>query len=882
MYHALKPDIIHLNPKPMRSGIFILCLFCTILLNAQGIVLPPKKIIYDNIPPVAVCDGNEQISLTSIPTKVAAITFDDGSWDETCLSHFLVKRMNEPDVAFSSFIEFNCADVAFSPIKVVLRVVDCAGNVNDCWSNAYIEDKTKPTVWCPQDVTINCGVDPEAYWGTPIAGDNCGIVSLSNTTIDATDQCQQGYISRIWTAKDEFNNFSTCTQRIYRKHISDYSVTFPNDVNLATCISPDDLKNTGEPKFTNLDCELAAVGFTDHDLPVTDGKGCFVRLRKWQIISWCNYDPNKPTHTPLGIPQGGKKYKDDDGYFEYTQLIKVFEVADPKLTCKDTIVCIQANDCLASFMIPKPKVVDCSTDITYNITGDLGAGFNPVDVAPGIYQVQHLVTDGCGNYSTCKVKVTVKDCKKPTPVVIHGLSTTIAVINAKAIIWASDFNKSCYDNCTNSKDLKFSFSADTNDIFKAFPCDSLGLRTVKIWATDKAGNQDFAVTTIDIQDNMNACDTTANKVQLSGDILDAQLNPISGLKLINPYVNISSDSLGNFNSPLLNLQMPFQLALEYTQNAADKISVKDVILLKNHLLGIKKLNHPYQYLAADVNRSYSLSTADLFQLKQMILGTYKEWPSSPTFLYVNKNDDFDKPEDIWTNSFTKLDLDASMQDSLKYALIGIKTGNIALSNPDNLIQNKIRSSNYVMAISDDNIVYTSDEKLNGAQFAIMFDHYPSELEVHYGTHSLTRVSDAKYLLKIVLDEIIEPKQELVSWQNANATNVPDLQALAVNEEGEVSDIQFVAKLSNEIVDIQIFPNPAQNILNILVPKFAEGNAQLNVLSAEGKILVKKEFSPEYSGKFVAIPINLPNALYFVSIQTSSRTFYNKFSVENQH
>ena len=186
----------------MRSGIIFLCLLVTKLFYAQGVKPPASKIVYDNIPPVAVCDGNEQISLTNIPTKVAAFTFDDGSSDETCLSHFLVKRMGEPDAAFNSFIEFNCADVAFSPIKVVLRVVDCAGNVNDCWSNAYIEDKTKPTVLCPQDVTINCNVDPETYWGLPISGDNCGVVSLSNTTIDATDQCQQGYISRIWTAKD--------------------------------------------------------------------------------------------------------------------------------------------------------------------------------------------------------------------------------------------------------------------------------------------------------------------------------------------------------------------------------------------------------------------------------------------------------------------------------------------------------------------------------------------------------------------------------------------------------------------------------------------------------------------------------------------------------
>jgi len=197
------------------------------LISAQQGVIFQKNSLIDNIPPVAVCDGSEQISLTSVPTKVFANTFDDGSNDETCFSHFLVKRMGEPDAAFKSYIEFTCNDVSSSPVKVVLRAVDCSDNFNDCWSNAYIEDKTKPTVVCPSDVTINCSDDISKYWGTPIANDNCGNVTLTSSIIDATNQCLSGYISKIWTGKDQFNNQSTCTQQIYLKHISDYSVTCP-------------------------------------------------------------------------------------------------------------------------------------------------------------------------------------------------------------------------------------------------------------------------------------------------------------------------------------------------------------------------------------------------------------------------------------------------------------------------------------------------------------------------------------------------------------------------------------------------------------------------------------------------------------------------------
>ncbi|MEZ4931407.1 MAG: hypothetical protein R2788_04650 [Saprospiraceae bacterium] len=65
--------------------------------------------------------------------------------------------------------------------------------------------------------------------------------------------------------------------------------------------------------------------------------------------------------------------------------------------------------------------------------------------------------------------------------------------------------------------MKFSFSADVNDIGVTFTCDDLGQNPVELWVTDAAGNQDFCITTVIIQANMDQCDDDTLSVSIAGE-----------------------------------------------------------------------------------------------------------------------------------------------------------------------------------------------------------------------------------------------------------------------------------------------------------------------------------------------------------------------------
>ena len=82
-------------------------------------------------------------------------------------------------------------------------------------------------------------------------------------------------------------------------------------------------------------------------------------------------------------------------------------------------------------------------DLNNNGTWDIGPVLS--NNASGIYKngvhrVAWAVEDGCGNEVTCEELITLKDCKKPTPLCITQLTTVVMNQVGMATICAKSFN----------------------------------------------------------------------------------------------------------------------------------------------------------------------------------------------------------------------------------------------------------------------------------------------------------------------------------------------------------------------------------------------------------------------------------------------------------
>ena len=270
--------------------------------------------ITDYSPPVAVCDAYTVSSLlTDGLSMVYATTFDDGSFDNCALDYLKVSR---DGVNFSDFIVLGCVDLEVDSVDVVLRVYDVIGNFNECSATVFVEDKLAPQIVCPLDKTIHCSDDflNLNITGQAIATENCTLDTIYFSDEINLNSCTIGTISRTWVAKDKTGNITSCTQFIHLEDTTSLVIDFPEYIDLNGCESSTTPDITGEPVFTNNDCE--SVGVTFNDIVFNNSPDfCLKILRTWTVIDWCHYIPNDPS--------GG-------GSWEYTQVIKVLDV-EPSL-----------------------------------------------------------------------------------------------------------------------------------------------------------------------------------------------------------------------------------------------------------------------------------------------------------------------------------------------------------------------------------------------------------------------------------------------------------------------------------------------------------------------------------------------------------------------
>jgi hypothetical protein len=305
-------------------------------------------IVEDNAKPSFACIQSHTASITTDGTvRIDAKTFLKDYWksDNCSVENVFARRMDgkrcTPSVCgqkeadtdcFREFIEFGCCDVGNTD-TVIVRVVDGNGNYNDCMVVVKIDDKIRPVCIAPASLETPCFeiingkkvnisdrlLNPDLWFGTIAARDNCGEPQITHTMTTALDNCSVGTITRSWTVRDcKGENPTTCTQVITTKTQSDFSVDFPDDVTLsctAAIPSIEDLKKQmlnpnswAEGKdgaIKNDGCSAILVSIKDHE--ATNQGNCKVIYRKITVYDNCKYVPNDADQSAncYGLPLCG-------------------------------------------------------------------------------------------------------------------------------------------------------------------------------------------------------------------------------------------------------------------------------------------------------------------------------------------------------------------------------------------------------------------------------------------------------------------------------------------------------------------------------------------------------------------------------------------------
>ncbi|MFN7119287.1 MAG: cohesin domain-containing protein, partial [Saprospiraceae bacterium] len=778
---------------------------------------------------------------------------------------------------------------------------DLYGHFNESVIEVEVQDKLAPVINCPKDTVIDCAADYSnlSRFGNPGVKDNCGF-TLDSTITRNINECGTGTILRTFRARDAFGNEASCTQTITiinKNPLKAEDIDWPEPYITEFCnakVNPTDLPaGFDKPKVEKRACNLIAVAYTDQVFDIAQ-PACYKILRTWEVIDWCVYEPSRPD-------RGGK--------FSYVQVIRVEDRQAPVLTCPGDVLVPTSNNCGAvPITVASVTATDCNTAVT--ITNDspyaTAKGANASGTyPPGIHTVTFTATDGCGNTSTCKIKITVEDRTPPGAICIVGLSTNLTNTDGqiKAIVKARQFNGGSSDNCTPASRLKYTLrrAGDTRppiDTQLVFTCEDIGSQLVEFWVTDEKGNSSQCVTFIAVQDNNQICPAPAVG-RVAGGIETERGDLVEG---VNIKVNNSSalqaftGHNGFFEFPNLPIGKDYTIVPDKDGDLMNGVTTLDIVLISKHILGIQRLDTPYKLIAADVDRSGAISAIDLIRLRKILLGIERTLPNNNrSWRFVDAKYKFANPENPFQREFPEIyninDFDGK---PMEVDFVAIKVGDVngsAKANDAANVETRAASRTLTLTTSERAVqsgeTFTIDinpniaAKFIGYQFAMRFD--PELLEfISVENGDLPDLSETNIKTVDASAGIL-----LTSWNTA--------QPVAVSNETVLFSLTFRAKAAGQLSKmLQIEPRALSpeayetetEVLKIALQFRESANVNTaeptNNQPIEGKFeLYQNAPNPFATQTVVSFRLPKTSVAKLIVFDANGRTVYNKEGTFNE-
>ena len=284
------------------------------------------------------------------------------------------------------------------------------------------------------------------------------------------------------------------------------------------------------------------------------------------------------------------------------------------------------------------------------------------------------------------------------------------------------------------------------------------------------------------------------------------------------------------------------------------------VLISRHILGLEPLNTPYKQIAADANKSNTITTFDIVELRKVILGINSELPSNTAWRFVEKSQVFTDPSnpfaDVIRENMTIANIQANMFNG---DFVGVKIGDVnASATANSLMQSDDRSAGILIfdiadrkvAAGEEVVVnFKAAEKNAGYQFTMNLNG----LEVA-GIEPGANMTEGNFA---VFSNAITTSVDGGAGEFAvrfRATQAGELNTMlnvssrittaeAYSEAGDRLDVAFRFNGQNGSVlagagfDLfQNTPNPVASTTNVTFNLPTAGEATLTISDVEGRII----------------------------------------------
>lgn len=505
--------------------------------------------------------------------------------------------------------------------------------------------------------------------------------------------------------------------------------------------------------------------------------------------------------------------------------------------------------------------------------------------ASGIYPIgSHRIVwtffDRCGNATSCEQLFDVVNCKAPTPYCLSGLAIDLMPVDndgdgetdgGMIDIWANDFDAGSAHPC--GYPVVLSFSEDTSNTSIIFDCSDVGEVELNVWSTAVSPDgqllQAFCVTYVDVQDNMEVCGDD-NMIR---PVIDGTISTVYDDMLDDVKVELQGDETihemttdGSYAFPEMPTGGDYMVDPTKNDDVNNGVSTLDLVLIQRHILGLAEFSTPYELLAADINKDNKVTSADVIELRKVILGINDEFQSNESWRFIDANYTFEDPTSPWSavipETYEIENLSNDMTIDFKAIKVGDINNSVELANATSETT-EVRSSNTFDIELDMNVamigetksipVYaTRDYSVAGLQMTLDIDR-ASFLSVEGAALDITEANIGKRysgrgLITVSWDQ--QAGQEITTGELL-FTIVVDQPEAQVNITSEITDAEAFgtslevmtinattrdASLGIDFELMQNEPNPFKEFTTISFRLPADMSATLKIYDMSGRVL----------------------------------------------
>jgi len=791
----------------------------------------------DNTPPVITCPGNSVVSCANLvpvpnPASVGAVDNCGG----------IVTKIWVSDVITNQ----TCANRY--TLSRTYRATDPSGNSSTCVQVFTVNDQTGPNMTCPANVTVPCNTSVPVNIASVTASDDCGgTVNVSFVSDVITNQtCPNKFtIVRTYRATDVCTNSSTCSQTIT---VSDLIAPVITGVPASAIIECSDAipSIVGLVKATDNCDPNPVITFLE-----TNNKSIWPQL--------CEYYAYTITRTWTASDNCGN-------VSSKSQVIKIQDTKAPLMSMAP-VDYLHAN-CDESEAHGCPIPIDnCDQtpsllfEFYYEPYLGLGGCTNSYSVVR-----KWTAGDKCGNTTVAFQHINVVDEEIPEltcPANIAKISNT-----AVAVTWSAP---KAHDNCDGT--LTATQIAGPNNGSTFDPATTTKITYVTV---DNCGNTDTCSFYISI--NKGTSTNTGSKISgavknmSGGDIENAEVD-INGN--VNQFINTIS---GKYAFEGITNGSTEEVSVSKLTNPLEGVNTLDLVFITNHILGKKALNSAFKILAADVNNSGNITTADLVELRKLILHITDKFSNVNSWEFLPSATTFSNPLNPWKNPIVSTTHIEDIQTDQVADFSGIKMGDVTWDALGKANANIEVKTNDVYDLKAENKSYTKGDDVDllvnakelsgikGMQFTMEYD--PASLE-YVGIKGLREdIGEENFGMRYMESGKITGSIDFKAGQTAEnlfSVRFKAIETGALNRTVKLSSAITSAEAytsSDETIGVNLAftqngkliedtkailyqnePNPFENstVIRFFVPESQE--ASLSIFTLDGKLI--KEIKANY-------------------------------------